>query len=262
MQHTAPTASDDSHASADERHSRTQTRRRPRRIYIVGSDTAVGKTRVTCCLLRAATTAGIRMIPFKPAQSGTLGTRTDAQHLLEAAGLPETWEPRMAPWRYDIPIAPGLAESATPFLTTGSTGDPSCLSETSERLHAWEVDQCPAYTIIEGAGGVHVPMPGGTWQIDWIRALADLCILVGRAGLGTINHCLLSIDALAANGCSPAGFILNACDAGGSEDPSVPLNADVIAHARSLPNLGTLAYGTNVASPQILASVLQLADLH
>lgn len=262
MQDTDPTPSGARHhSSAAKRHTRTHAPGRPLRIYILGTDTAVGKTHVTCCLLRAAATAGIRVIPFKPAQSGTPGARTDAQRLLEAAGLPSTLEPSMAPWNYDVPVAPGLAESSAHFIPHG-IGDTSRLDEASDRLRAWETAQTADYTIIEGAGGVHVPMPGGTWQIDWIQALGDLCILVGRAGLGTINHCLLSIDALAAHGCPPAAFLLNACHPPDSEDPSVPLNAAVIEHARRLPSLGTLPYGTSIASPQLLTSVLRLADAY
>jgi hypothetical protein len=47
--------------------------------------------------------------------------------------------------------------------------------------------------VIEGAGGLWVPMPGGSWLPAWISALRAEVVVVGRLGLGTINHCLLTI---------------------------------------------------------------------
>lgn len=227
---------------------------RPPRIYIVGTDTGVGKTRVTCALIRAAARDGLRCLPFKPAQSNLPDAPTDAHELLTAASLPAEAELDVAPHTYSIPVAPGLAHDPTPFLDP-TPARPHDLAAIEAALTQWERAHPSHYTFIEGAGGIHVPMPYGTWQPAWIDALSDVCFLVGRAGLGTINHCLLAIDALRAMGHPPRGFLLSEVTPPAT-DPSTPSNARIISRARGLPYLGTLAYGATEAPPEMLRATL------
>ena len=111
-----------------------------------------------------------------------------------------------------------------------------------EALARLEARHRPALTLIEGAGGLYVPMPGGSWLPAWVGAFAAETIVVGRLGLGTINHCLLTFAALARLGAAPRGFILAQTVAG--DDPSHAHNERVIAAASGLPCLGVLAFGT------------------
>lgn len=210
-------------------------------IYLVGTDTGVGKTAVACALLQRARTHGTRLVPFKPAQSGD-DDPSDVDRLLRAAGLPTTLAHQACPLRFAAPLAPGLADDRAPFVRTPSDTRPATpeLDHVGEALDAWIEHHQPDLVLIEGAGGLHVPMPGGTWQPTWIRALADAVVVVGRLGLGTINHTLLTIDALRAIDVSPLGFYL--CDPNGRSDPSHRDNASVIAAARGVPHLGTLAH--------------------
>jgi dethiobiotin synthetase len=109
-------------------------------------------------------------------------------------------------------------------------------------LEAAEAQYAPALTIVEGAGGLWVPMPGGTWQPAWISGLAATPVVVGRLGLGTINHSLLTIATLRALGLPPCGFILTQNMVG--SDLSYAHNERVVAAASGLPCLGVLAFGT------------------
>jgi dethiobiotin synthetase len=229
------------------------------RIFIVGTDTGVGKTAVTAALLRTACARGLKVVPFKPAQSGGEHP-SDAGRLLLAAGLPLTELDAACPLRFELPLAPGLAEDPTPFVAGSSSDDtgaapPEVIARSALALDAWEGRHRPDLTLVEGAGGLHVPMPGGTWQPAWITALAPWTIVVGRTGLGTIHHCLSTIAGLRAMGRPPLGFVLS--QTAPEPDPSTRFNAAVIANASGLPHLGTLPHGPEPALvPELLDAVL------
>lgn len=230
------------------------------RIFIVGTDTGVGKTAVTAALLRTASERGLKVVPFKPAQSGA-ERPSDAERLLVAAGLPLAELALVCPLRYERPLAPGLAEDPSPFLRAaraqidGDDERPEPLARCAAALAAWESRHHATLTLIEGAGGLHVPMPGGSWQPAWIAALAPWTLVVGRAGLGTINHCLATIAGLRALGRPPLGFVLSHTDP--VPDASVADNAAVVAHASGVPCLGSLPHGPEPALvPALLDALL------
>jgi len=120
-------------------------------------------------------------------------------------------------------------------------GSPVVLAVAAALAEA-EARYVPGVTIVEGAGGLWVPMPGGTWLPAWIAGLGATPVVVGRLGLGTINHCLLTIAGLRGLGLAPAGFILS--QTGASGDASELHNERVIAAASGLACLGVLAFGT------------------
>lgn len=230
------------------------------RVFIVGTDTAVGKTAVTAALLATARARGLSAIPFKPAQSGD-DRPSDAERLLTAAGLALDELDAACPLRFGPALAPGLAEDPAPFLdpacAPASLGSlpPAILTRVAAALAAWEARLQPALTLVEGAGGLHVPMPGGTWQPQWIAVLAPLTIVVGRTGLGTINHCLATIAGLREIGRPPLGFVLSQTTP--ELDPSVASNAAVIANASGVPLLGTLPHGAEPSqTPALLDALL------
>lgn len=260
----------------------------PTRVFIVGTDTAVGKTAVTAALLQTARARGLRVVPYKPAQSGS-DRPSDAERLLAAAGLPADELALACPLRYAAPLAPGLAEDPSAFVAGVSApfhaGAPPFVAGVSAPFHAgappsvvpgpedrsderlaviarsaaalaaWEARHQPSLTLIEGAGGLYVPMPAGTWQPAWIAALAPWTLVVGRAGLGTINHCLATIAGLRALGRPPLGFVLSQTST--APDPSVADNAAVIANASGIPHLGTLPHGPEPAlAPALLDALL------
>jgi dethiobiotin synthetase len=218
-----------------------------RRVYIVGTDTGVGKTAVTCALLHWARRHRLRAMPFKPAASGLPAepadttNPSDVTRLLLAAGL--CADTPICPWSFAAPLAPGLAEDPAPFFRPPAANAdpiPDPIARTCEHLAALERELDPQLVFVEGAGGLHVPMPGGTWQPAWIRALATDVVVVGRAGLGTINHTLLTLDALRAHELPAVGFLLS--DPTGGDDPSREHNPQVIATARGSRYLGTLTH--------------------
>lgn len=215
-----------------------------RRFFLVGTDTDCGKTTVACALLRAMRAASVKGLPFKPAASGDVPG--DPERLVAAAAIAGLTVDEICPLRYAAPVAPGLAAPGglDMFLRTGQ----EILSSTPEidascvRLAALEEKYRPAVTVIEGAGGLLVPMPGGGWLPAWIAGFGAQAIVVGRLGLGTINHCLLTFATLERFGLPARGFILAQTHPG--DDPSHAHNEQVIAAASGVPCLGVLAFGT------------------
>ncbi|EDM74138.1 dethiobiotin synthase [Plesiocystis pacifica SIR-1] len=214
----------------------------PSRIFVVGTDTDAGKTVVTCALLQAAARASVTAIPFKPAVSGPEGPRSDHARLMAASILDPSELDELAPMRWPTPVAPGLAEDEAPFLGEGvSRSDPeSLIGRARWALARIEQRHGAQLSLIEGAGGLLVPMPGGTWLPEWITALRARPLIVARAGLGTINHTLLTIEALRARELEPVGFIFTQLLP--RHDPSRGHNAEVIATRSGLPCLGRLPF--------------------
>ena len=223
--------------------------RRPwSRVFITGTDTAVGKTEITAALIDAARRANLRALPFKPAQSGE-DRPTDAQRLAAAAAIEGLSADDLAPLHFSPPLAPGMAEDMGPFLDPDQPTSQAPLDVARQRLEALERQHRPDLVLIEGAGGLFVPMPGGTWQPQWIETLADVVLVVTRPNLGTINHTWLTLHALRTLSLPTLGLVLNEGAAlGDTDDPSIPLNRQLFAHHRDTPLLGVFPRGDDPAA--------------
>lgn len=213
-----------------------------RRLFFVGTDTGAGKTQVICSLLRAAARAGMTAVPFKPAESGPSGPKSDHARLLAASILDASELDDLAPLRFSKPLAPGLADDPNPFLGRGAGVSEleAALGRARWAIARLEQRHSASITFIEGAGGFLVPMPGGSWLPDWITGLRARPIIVARAGLGTINHTLLTIESMRVRELEPVGFIFTQLLA--REDPSRIHNATVIEQRSGVPCLGTLPF--------------------
>ena len=216
------------------------------RVILVGTDTDCGKTTIACALLRAARGAGVRALPFKPAASGPEGPDSDPERLLAAAAVPGLTREQVCPLRFAAPVAPGLAEGdaldMSRWTCLEGQQEPAALVGVRAALSELEARYVPDLTVIEGAGGLWVPMPGGSWLPAWVSGLAAAPVVVGRLGLGTINHCMLTIRGLRQLGLPPIGFFLTQTRPG--DDPSHAHNERVIAAASGLDCLGVLGHAT------------------
>ncbi|MDC0669956.1 ATP-dependent dethiobiotin synthetase BioD [Nannocystis radixulma] len=221
-------------------------------MFLVGTDTDCGKTTLACALLRAGASAGLRVLPFKPAASGPGGPAGDPERLVAASDLGVTTS-EICPLRYAAPLAPGIVEDARAFVSgpqldvsqdmffkAGPIGHVRSILESLEAAHR------PDVTLVEGAGGLWVPMPAGTWLPGWISGLRAAPVVVGRLGLGGVNHALLTIFALRQLGLPPRGFFL--VDTHGGADAARTHNPAVIAAASGLPCLGVMPHGASETS--------------
>jgi dethiobiotin synthetase len=173
--------------------------------FVTGTDTGVGKTQVSVALLEVLAARGLKPFALKPYESGGTG---DSEALWRAAG---GWQPKptVCLYRYTKPLAPALAAKR------GNAGDPRRVLPLLRRYAAH-----PA--VVEGAGGLHVPLTATQDVIDLIALVRLPVIGVARAGLGTINHTTLTLQALRARKLPVHGVVLVQATKG--RDPSVPLN--------------------------------------
>ena len=174
----------------------------PRGIFVTGTDTGVGKTIVAATLARLLRMNGVSVGAMKPVTSGCheedgLLVSNDARLLCQAAGIELCDD--VAPYRLREALAP--AEAAR---IDGVRIDFSHIKSAFERLAA-----SYQYVIVEGAGGLMVPLCGGLLVADLALELELPLLVVARPGLGTINHTVLTCYAARQLGLQVAGVIIN-----------------------------------------------------
>jgi len=160
----------------------------PEQFFVTGTDTGVGKTVVSALLC-----AGLEAVYWKPIQTGTR-EGTDTKTVLQLAELPRQ---RSIPelYRFAPPVSPHLAaELAGVRIEMGRFRVPRTVK--SKNL------------IVEGAGGVLVPINERYLMVDLMKWLKLPVLLVSRTSLGTINHTLLSLAALRSAKIAVRGVVL------------------------------------------------------
>ena len=205
-------------------------------IFVVGTDTGVGKTRVAAAVARALMRDGRRVGVLKPVATGA--TREgdawccdDAERLIEAVGggLPVE---RVAPILFEEPLAPCVAarRAGTPLLQADVE------SATAEAIDWWagRAD----VMVVEGVGGLLCPLAEGTTVADLAVALDYPLLIVARRGLGTLNHTLLTVEAARQRGLRVAGLVLNSPE---PETGSAAESTNAIELARRLPGVAIVA---------------------
>jgi dethiobiotin synthetase len=176
-----------------------------RGFFVTGPDTGVGKTVVTAGLARALRAQERTVAVFKPVQSGALADDPEGDAaLLEADNV----------YAFEAPLAPLVAARRD-----GATIELEPILRRADRLVAVH-----DIVLVEGAGGLLVPLAGNLLVADLARALGLPLVIVARAGLGTVNHILLTIEAARARDLAVAAVVLN-----GEADTSTQDNAELIS---------------------------------
>jgi dethiobiotin synthetase len=207
-----------------------------RGLFVTGTDTGVGKTEVSCAIVRGAREAGLDAVAMKPAQSGHAeGEPSDAERLRDASGGVEPLE-ALCPYTLRAPLAPGVAAR----LEGVSISLPR-LVDVARTLAARH-----AAVLVEGAGGLLVPLAERATYADLAVALALPVLVVARAGLGTVNHTALTVEALRRRGLEVAAIVLNRTSE--ADDPSVETNAAEIAKLTDCQPVGPLPFVADIAS--------------
>jgi dethiobiotin synthetase len=206
-------------------------------LFVTATGTADGKTHITRALLRAAQSIGLSAVGFKPI---CCGDRDDAENLL-AASSPGARIDDVNPVWFRPPLAPYVAGMIEERIT-----DLSAIHSALERLQA-QFD-C---VIIEGAGGLLVPIRADYSMADLAKELGSALLLVVPNRLGCINHALLTVEAIHAHSIPLLGWILNEPSAPDPEhDPSVMTNGPILEELlRPVPLLGEYAFGDLQSPP-------------
>ncbi|HOD82123.1 MAG: ATP-dependent dethiobiotin synthetase BioD 1 [Planctomycetes bacterium ADurb.Bin126] len=172
-------------------------------LMVVGTDTGVGKTLIAGTIARCLVGRGRRVAVFKPAatgcrcESGDLVSE-DAAFLAAAARSSQALA-QIAPLRYERATAPNVAAA-----WAGQPVDLEAMFAAYRRLEG----QCDV-VIVEGVGGILCPISDDFWVIHLARLLELPVVVVARAGLGTINHTLLTLHAARQAGLHLAGVVVN-----------------------------------------------------
>ena len=161
----------------------------PSRLFISGTDTGIGKTVVAAVLV-----AGLSAEYWKPIQSGT-DEITDTQWVREKSGLPEK---KFHPESYL------LKRPMSPHASAAEEGIRIDLDsiQVPENMKS-------AHLIMEGAGGIMVPLNEHQFMLDLMKKIGAPVLLVISSRLGTINHTLLSLEQLRRHGLEVFGAVIN-----------------------------------------------------
>lgn len=220
-----------------------------RGVFVAGTDTGVGKTLLACALLRGFAARGLRVAGMKPVAAGALRRggvwRNDDVELLRAAGNVDAPPELVNPYCFAPPIAPHIAaqEAGAPIRM-------AVIGKSYARL-ARHAD----LVVVEGAGGLLVPLTRTCSVIDIPASLNLPVVLVVGLRLGCINHALLSVEAMAARGLHLAGWI------GNSIDPAMERTEDNLRTLRMRIKAPLLGVVRHVRNPRP-ATVARMLDIN
>ncbi len=221
-------------------------------VFVTGTGTDIGKTFVTAALVHELRRCGRAIDALKPVASGVdpaCIARSDPGILLAALGEPATAEAldRIAPWRYRAPLSPDMAARRE----SRHLDFAALVRFTREKIAA-----ASGVLLIEGVGGVMVPLDEEHTVLDWIAALNIPALLVAGSYLGAMSHTLTALDTLTRRKLAVKAIIVNE-----SPGSTVDLGETVATLRRFRP-------GTEILSLALLASaeaphptLQRLADL-
>ena len=172
-------------------------------VFITGTDTGVGKTRVGAAIAYLLTQRGLRVRPRKPVESGCpSGTEglipQDAAALREASGGIEALE-SVCPYRFRAAVSPERAAALEGVTLDLGMLYRACMADIGDE----------DFLQVEGAGGFHSPLARGALNADLAGGLGLPVLIVAADRLGTINHTLLTVEAIRMRGLALAGIVLN-----------------------------------------------------
>ncbi len=205
-------------------------------IFITGTDTGVGKTYVAAGLATALRLQGVNVGVMKPAETGCAVRKgrlvpSDALKLMRAAEVSDPLS-LVNPCRFRKPLAPSVAAEMERKKV-----DPEEILDAYQQL-----SQRHEFMIVEGAGGIMVPLFERYTYLDLAQAMRLPVVIVARPGLGTINHSLLTVSVLKQRGFTVGGIVINYSD-GRKRGLAEKTSPSAIERLSDVHILGTVTYG-------------------
>lgn len=217
--------------------------------FVTGTDTEIGKTAISCALLRAASDRGLRTAAIKPVAAGCdeFGHNDDAQQLMQCMTASMDYQ-QVNPVALQAAIAPHIAARQEGRRLQVSRLAGLCRGVMSQGAE---------FVLIEGAGGWRVPLGPVETLADLARTLQVGVIMVVGMRLGCINHALLTAEAIQRDGLVLAGWVAN--------QPGEPMachaeNLDTLRSLLPAPLLGEVPYLAPF-DPTIAATYLDISTL-
>lgn len=207
--------------------------------FVTGTGTGVGKTIAAAVLVRAEVAAGRRAVYYKAVQTGVGPTEGgDAGFVAVAVPGAAVHEGL----RFPAPLAPAVAAALA-----GAAVDVDGLVAA---IHAAAVDEQADAVVVEGAGGLLVPVTDGVTMADLAARLGARLVVVTRPSLGTLNHTALTVEAARARGLDVAGLVVS----GWPAEPGVTERTNLERLEAMAPVLGLVPHiaGLDVEDPETL----------
>lgn len=170
-------------------------------IVVVGTDTEIGKTVVSLILMKQLIGKNEKPIYIKPFQTGCkdiFDRDSDAKFIYENLGKDEV--------DFSKSVLNCNKNPKAPYFAARDEKSTIDIDDTLNSIR--DLTQSFTHSIIEMSGGLFVPVTEKMLVVDFIQEIDCEVILVGRAGLGTINHTLLTIEALSKRGMTPTEIVL------------------------------------------------------
>lgn len=204
-------------------------------IFVTGTDTDVGKTVISAGIAGAMIASGVDVGVMKVVASGCDGNQCgDVEFLTSVSGCKDEID-LVCPVRLKHPLAPMVAAEKE-----GVSIDIGVIKRAADILMSRH-----DFLIIEGVGGIAVPVTGDCMVSDLVKMIGLPLVIVSRAGLGTINHTLLTIEFARAKGLDVLGVVFNGYR-GTDVEMSEDSNADVIASMSGVKVLGKVPYDDSI----------------
>ena len=219
-------------------------------LFITGTDTGVGKTFFTCALAALLRSYGYRVGVMKPAETGCLEKDgrlfpEDGWRLKSASGCAEPIE-IICPYRFPEPLAPSVAAERA-----------EAKIDVDHLLAVYrEISAKHDITLVEGAGGLMVPLVPSFTFADFARVAKLPLIVVAANRLGAINHLLLTLEHAGCKGLRTAGYVLNQVTA--ELSLAGETNREVIAGMTGVPCLGEMPFVSQGDGQDLLEETLDL----
>ncbi len=203
-----------------------------KRYFITGTDTDCGKTYVTCQLVNYLQEKNKKVFAIKPVASGCMeqGNQLISEDVLRLNEQNGNAQLQICPWRFKRPISPHLAAEEEGLSLTAQAISDFCDDKTFADFE---------YLLIEGAGGLMVPLNHHETWLDFLACSQIPVILVVGMRLGCLNHALLTEFSLKMHNIPCIGWIANCID---KDMLALQENITTLTEKMGLPLLATIPY--------------------
>jgi len=223
-------------------------------FFVTGTDTGVGKTVIAVALIKALHLLGLRACGMKPIETGCIREGdilipSDGMFIKTIARMEENVR-HVSPYCFESPLAP-LAASEIERVSINFEKILFAYKDLSRLYDA---------VVVEGIGGLLVPIKRDYFVIDLARDFGLPLIVVSRLGLGTLNHTMLTVNYALKTGLDVAGIIMNS-NHPQKETLAEDTNPDILKQISPVPLIGIIPYLRDLEISTIEKAVVKNLDL-